>query len=161
MMVTITEPIAVLYGKQLASDAVYKVTKVTKDGKVYIYNRDMSNTDTPVRIENCKPIIIAVKNPKIGDIYAMDWGYGQIQTWWYKIIAVSDKFVKVKKLNETRQYSNHLYGEATVNVNDESGNIDRFKIHYDFNGNSYFKPTSFGYASKVDPSKPRYFSETH
>lgn len=50
---------------------------------------------------------------KVGDILYSAWGYECTIVDFYKVVAVTAKTVKLRKLNATREYDNHIGGTST------------------------------------------------
>jgi hypothetical protein len=99
--------------------------------------------------------------PKVGDIFAGDWGYEQTQTNWFKVVYVSPsgKSIKTVNLQENRVYEGPMHGKATVDVNVVTSEPVLRKLNYNLEGNASFKWASYGTATLVDKNASRFFSE--
>ncbi len=99
------------------------------------------------------------KPVKVGDIFYSSWGYDQTNIDFYKVAAVKNQTVTLRKLNDIRTYTGPMQGTTIPDPNDnQTGGERNYRLRFDLEGNPSVKLTSYSGAWPYN-GEPKSFSE--
>ncbi len=137
------------------------VWKAGRDGNLRCsYKGKYGSSSLTVKASNVTPVARNCQMPKVGDLFAANWGYEQTQTTWFQITEVKNKNVVVREISEKRTYEGPMNGHAVPVKNSFCSEPQSKVVRFNAEDEPYFKMASYATAFRADES-PRFFSEWH